>query len=110
MDNNHPPPSSSAVDTEDSLLDISTAPTTPDGSLTFSPVLQALRLRDALEDEAAGKGKSRQGSNSLDAVLSNEPEVRNICCVGAGYVGRNSQGQRLKLYLADEDQVDQQLP
>jgi len=92
MDSNHPPPSSLAVDTEDSLLDISTAPTTPDNSLTFSPVLQALKLRDALEYAAAGKDKSRQNSNSLDAVLSNEPEVRNICCVGAGYVGRHFPG------------------
>jgi UDPglucose 6-dehydrogenase len=100
MDLNHPPPSSSAVDTED-LIDISTAPTTPDGSLTFSPVLQPTRLRDALEDVAAGKGKSRKNSNSLDAVLSNGPDVRNICCVGAGYVGRNLQCQRFKFGLSD---------
>lgn len=87
MDQNHPPPFS-AVDTEDSLFDISTAPTTPDGSLTFSPVLQALRLRDALEDAAAGNGKDRQNSNSLDAtVLLTRPEIKNVCCVGAGYVG-----------------------
>lgn len=89
MDQNHPPPSSSsAVDTEDSFLDISTAPTTPDRSLTFSPVLQALRLRDALEDAAAGNSKQRQNSNSLDAtVLLTKPEIKNVCCVGAGYVG-----------------------
>lgn len=85
MDKTHPPPSSSAVDTEDGI-EISTAPTTPDGSLTFSPVLQALKLRDALEDAAAGK--ESQYSNSLDAVLSNGLEITNICCVGAGYVGK----------------------
>ena len=87
MEKNHPPPTS-AADTEDSLLDISTAPTTPDGSLSFSPVLQALNLHDALEDASVGSGKRRQGSNSLDAALhSNRHEVKNICCVGAGYVG-----------------------
>lgn len=47
--------------------DASTAPTTPDGSLTFSPVLQATQLIDAFE-----LGPS---------------VVRNICCIGAGYVG-----------------------
>ncbi|TVY83079.1 UDP-glucose 6-dehydrogenase [Lachnellula suecica] len=108
MDQNHPPPASSA-DTEDSLLDISTAPTTPDGSLTFSPVLQALRLRDALEDAAAGKSKQRQESASLDATLSSRSEIRNVCCVGAGYVGGPTaavmafQNPHLKVTVVDRD-------
>ncbi|KAF4628272.1 hypothetical protein G7Y89_g9880 [Cudoniella acicularis] len=87
MDPLQMPPPASTVDTEESLVDISTAPTTPDGSLTFSPVLQALKLRDALEDEASGKSIQRNTS-SLDATLSSSrTEVRNVCCVGAGYVG-----------------------
>lgn len=109
MDKTHPPPSS-AVDSEDHLFDVSTAPTTPDGSLTFSPVLQALRLRDALDDAAADKGKPRQGSNSLDATLySTRSEVRNVCCVGAGYVGGPTaammafQNPHIKVNVVDRD-------
>lgn len=85
----HPSIPSSNIDaSEDSLLDISTAPTTPDGSLSFSPVLQALKLQDALEDAASGRGKQRTSSTSLDAAMrSSGGGVKNICCVGAGYVG-----------------------
>jgi len=72
------------VDTE--VMDIFTAPTTPDGSLTFSPVLQALKLKDALENETLGKRKTIE---SLDnAHSSSYSEVRNVCCIGAGYVGK----------------------
>jgi UDPglucose 6-dehydrogenase len=85
----HPSIPSSAIDSEESVLDISTAPTTPDGSLTFSPILQALKLQDALEDAALGKSKQRQDSVSLDAALYSGPNVRKICCVGAGYVGES---------------------
>jgi UDPglucose 6-dehydrogenase len=81
-------PSSNIDASEDSLLDISTAPTTPDGSLTFSPVLQALKLQDALEDAASGRGKQRTSSTSLGAAMrASGGGVKNICCVGAGYVG-----------------------
>ncbi|PMD36394.1 nucleotide sugar dehydrogenase [Hyaloscypha variabilis F] len=84
----HPSIPSSNIDaSEDGLLDISTAPTTPDGSLTFSPVLQALKLQDALEDAASGRGKQRTSSTSLDAAMRASGGVKNICCVGAGYVG-----------------------
>ncbi|KAG0653062.1 UDP-glucose 6-dehydrogenase 2 [Hyphodiscus hymeniophilus] len=84
-------PPSSTVDSEEGLLDVSTAPTTPDGSLTFSPVLQALKLRDALEEASERRHNTRNGSGALDATLY-EPVVgiggvKNICCVGAGYVG-----------------------
>ena len=79
-----PPP---VVDTEN---DISTAPTTPDGSLTFSPTLQALRLKDALENEAqGGKRKTRKAIETLDATpaASSHVDVQKVCCIGAGYVG-----------------------
>ncbi len=88
---------SSNIDaSEDSLLDISTAPTTPDGSLTFSPVLQALKLYDALEEAASRWGEQRTSSSSLDTTMrASGGGVKNICCVGAGYVGELSQDQQL---------------
>jgi hypothetical protein len=51
-------------------LDASTVPTTPEGSLIFSPRLAA----DATD---------------VGAMVTNNTAlvVRNICCVGAGYVG-----------------------
>ena len=68
-------------------MDNSTAPTTPDGSLTFSPALQAMRLQDALEHEALER-REPTGFESLDRTLSSSPlEIKNICCIGAGYVG-----------------------
>jgi hypothetical protein len=89
-------PSSNIDALEDSLLDISTAPTTPDGSLTFSPVLQALKLHDALEEAALGWGEQRASSSSLDATMrASGSGVKNICCVGAGYVGELCQDQQL---------------
>jgi len=86
----HPSIPSSNIDaSEDGLLDISTAPTTPDGSLSFSPVLQALKLQDALEDAASGRGKQRASSTSLGAAMrASGGGAKNICCVGAGYVGK----------------------
>ncbi|RDW80441.1 hypothetical protein BP5796_05139 [Coleophoma crateriformis] len=72
----------------DDVMDNSTAPTTPEGSLTFSPVLQALKLQDALEDAVSQKDDLRAGSMSLNATLyTASPQVKKICCVGAGYVG-----------------------
>jgi UDPglucose 6-dehydrogenase len=88
MDRHPSIPSSNIDASEDSLLDISTAPTTPDGSLTFSPVLQAMKLHDALEDAASEWGKQRTSSSSLGvAMRASGGGVKNICCVGAGYVG-----------------------
>jgi len=72
------------VYSDDSVLDNSTAPTTPDGSLTFSPALQALKIQDALE--AVDNG-GRKDSGSLDTTLYSSGGVKNICCIGAGYVG-----------------------
>jgi len=69
----------------------STAPTTPDGSLTFSPALQALKLQDALEKESLARWKETKGFETLENTSpSSDIEVRNICCIGAGYVGKNS--------------------
>ncbi|TGO59820.1 hypothetical protein BOTNAR_0156g00130 [Botryotinia narcissicola] len=71
-----PPKDSTPLDTDGSTHDISTAPTTPDGSLTFSPILQALNLDDGIAFE-----------NSLRNENLTHRLVRNVCCVGAGYVG-----------------------
>jgi UDPglucose 6-dehydrogenase len=92
----HPSIPSSNIDAlEDSLLDISTAPTTPDSSLTFSPVLQASKLHDALEDAASGWGEQRTSTLSLDATIrACGGGVKNICCIGAGYVGELSREQQ----------------
>ena len=77
--------------TVDSELENSTAPTTPDGSLTFSPVLQPLKLQDALERESLLRGKETKCFEILDnGCLSKNIEVKNICCIGAGYVGKNA--------------------
>jgi UDPglucose 6-dehydrogenase len=79
----------STVDSEEGLFDISTAPTTPDGSLTFSPVLKAAQLQDVFGDAASTKEQEIKGISSLDAALcSSGVGVKNICCVGAGYVGK----------------------
>jgi UDPglucose 6-dehydrogenase len=85
----HPSLAASTMGSEDSLVDMSTstAPTTPDGSLTFSPVLQALKLEDALEDAAMGRNTQRTSNSSLEATIYRGRAVKNICCIGAGYVG-----------------------
>lgn len=75
----------------DENLDASTAPTTPDGSLTFSPTLQALRIQDAFDGAVPRDSKERQGSESLESTLdSSNMTVKNVCCIGAGYVGKES--------------------
>ncbi|KAH8679100.1 udp-glucose 6-dehydrogenase [Tricladium varicosporioides] len=112
------PPPALTISSDDVLNDISTAPTTPDGSLTFSPVLQALRLREALEDNSRGKGRSaRAGERSAPVLLSSvrSSEVENICCVGAGYVGGPTaamiafQNPHIKVTVVDRDstRIDQ---
>jgi UDPglucose 6-dehydrogenase len=76
-----------AVDSEQYINYISTAPTTPDGSLTFNPVVQAIRLHEALEDASVRGGTTRE---ILLAFLSETAPgahmTRNIYCIGAGYV------------------------
>lgn len=67
--------SSPRVDSpEDSsnFLDGSTAPTTPEGSYMSSPLLRP------------------QALEALDMGITQTRPVRNICCVGAGYVGKRN--------------------
>lgn len=78
----------STMGSDDNLMEDSTAPTTPDGSLTFSPALRALRIQDAFEDVAFGDNKETQNNASIrDALQLTRNGVQNICCIGAGYVG-----------------------
>lgn len=111
--NSSPPTSNMAtlpeslIDSEEGIfLDSSTAPTTPDGSLSFSPVLQATRSSDNLDDDFSGSYPPifRSNSRSLStAILENSTQarpltVRNICCVGAGYVGKSQASIMMQSY------------
>lgn len=76
------------ADSDESAIDPSTAPTTPDGSLSFSPVLQAAQLLDAFDGRAGVQSRPGRGSSAtLDLDGTVPMAVKNICCVGAGYVG-----------------------
>jgi len=70
-------------------LDSSTAPTTPEESLACSPVLRPLANIDGLDDDVAGPQPARRSLSSapLSTASSANNLIRNICCVGAGYVG-----------------------
>ncbi|KAF7947491.1 hypothetical protein EAE96_008578 [Botrytis aclada] len=89
---------STPLDTDGSTHDISTAPTTPDGSLTFSPMLEALNLDDGIAFE-----------NSLRNENLTHRLVQNVCCVGAGYVGGPTaailalQNPQIKFTVVDKD-------
>lgn len=79
------PPSPSFADPEEIALDSSTRPTTPEESSSSSPILRPQ------DDPGHLASKSRNNSRSLASTLfdtnTRTPPVRNICCVGAGYVG-----------------------
>jgi UDPglucose 6-dehydrogenase len=68
----------SVLDAEDiTTLDDSTAPTTPDGSSSFSPNLRP-------QDDAGYLNVSSLSA----AIAAAAPAVRNICFIGAGFVGK----------------------
>ncbi|KAK4098414.1 nucleotide sugar dehydrogenase [Parathielavia hyrcaniae] len=70
---------------EFAALDDSTAPTTPDGSLSFSPQLQPQDVSVYLSGSLR-HSRTHMPSDVLGAATQ-PPPVRNICCVGAGFVG-----------------------
>lgn len=72
---------------DDNAPDSSTAPTTPDCSLNFSPVLLPSQLQDVLEDVIVGRSTLRQSRAILDTHPKSGAALKNICCIGAGYVG-----------------------
>lgn len=79
---------STAVDYDDN--EPSSAPTTPNGSVTFSPVIQPARVNDAFEGMGSHITHTSRGSASSFEYIDGTSQVpiRNICCVGAGYVGK----------------------
>ncbi|KAK6088424.1 UDP-glucose 6-dehydrogenase (nucleotide sugar dehydrogenase) [Seiridium cupressi] len=74
---------------EGALLDNapSTAPTTPEGSLSFSPVLRAA-VDGHLDVDFASLTAQALNITSLPSApsASRQRHVRNICCVGAGHL------------------------
>jgi UDPglucose 6-dehydrogenase len=79
---------SAVADSDGSAIDPSTAPTTPDGSLSYSPVLQPAQFLDAFDGTAGVQSHPGRGSSAtLDLDGTVPMVVKNICCVGAGYVG-----------------------
>ncbi|CAD6448791.1 2a2b7f15-36fd-4ca9-bf0c-66fb039223ec [Sclerotinia trifoliorum] len=92
-----PPKYSKSPDIDESIPDTSTAPTTPDDSLTFSPVLQALSLDDGITLE----------NSPMDEISAHY--VENVCIVGAGYVGGPTaailalQNPCIKIIVVDKD-------
>ena len=66
------------------VLDASTAPTTPDGSMSFAH-------DDDRDSAVTGKPQSAKSlSSSIFNTATRTPPIRNICCVGAGYVGESA--------------------
>jgi UDPglucose 6-dehydrogenase len=81
------PPSGLDVD-EFVTLDDSTAPTTPEGSLSFSPQLHPQDVSAYLNGGLPENG-AHLSPGLLDGAGQSTP-IRNICCVGAGFVGEPS--------------------
>ncbi|KAF6788427.1 nucleotide sugar dehydrogenase [Colletotrichum sojae] len=83
----------SVDDSDESALQApSTVPTTPDGSCSFSPVLKyshELGHGDESFDEDRFAGLGRDEGEDASCLDDTQGPVRNICCVGAGYVGEN---------------------
>ncbi|EFX02075.1 udp-glucose 6-dehydrogenase [Grosmannia clavigera kw1407] len=108
----------SVIESEEALLDASTAPTTPEGSMSFSPVLRPFRAADTVEDDTTttiGPGSRLAGNSGrlLPTTLPSPqiPSVRTICCVGAGYVGGPTaavlafQNPQIRVAVVDRDPV-----
>jgi hypothetical protein len=86
--------SPSIVDSEENtFFDGSTAPTTPEGSLSISPVLRPKNPESLDGDTTDLDARLQANSRSISSTLLDSrstlrmPQVRSICCVGAGYVG-----------------------
>lgn len=83
----------SVDDSDESAMQApSTVPTTPDGSCSFSPVLKyshELEHGDESFDEDRFAGLGREEGDETSGFDHTHGSVRNICCVGAGYVGES---------------------
>ncbi|KAI3319481.1 nucleotide sugar dehydrogenase [Xylariaceae sp. AK1471] len=91
----------------------STAPTTPDGRLSFSPVLRPERQTDSSDHVSLSLQPSsltESGNGSLSGLLESRLSVRNICCIGAGYVGGPTaaviayQNPHIRVTVVDKDE------
>ncbi|KAL0944921.1 UDP-glucose 6-dehydrogenase [Colletotrichum truncatum] len=100
---------------ENTFREPSTVPTTPDGSCSFSPVLKyshEVEYGDTESlDEDKFTGLASDGEASSQTDLSSRPiPVRNICCVGAGYVGGPTaaviafQNPHIRVTIVDRDE------
>ncbi len=70
-------------------MDGSTAPTTPESTQEFSPVMRPL-IRPVDAEAANANGAARNGTRANGTAASPQvPVIRTICCVGAGYVGES---------------------
>ncbi|KAL8348117.1 hypothetical protein RB601_002680 [Gaeumannomyces tritici] len=112
-------PSSSTMDyrvpngasDESALGDASTAPTTPGGSLSFSPALQPFRDSGNHDVESVALSSHAGGSNPTSDDSNAPAVVRHICCVGAGYVGGPtaaviaSQNPNIRVTVVDRDET-----
>lgn len=89
-----PSPAPRLYDDLATACDSSTAPTTPEGSLSFSPIIRPRQgPPDGLEDDPLTSripnGHRPLSSALLDGTSGGQTPlaVRNICCIGAGWVG-----------------------
>ncbi|KAI1267010.1 nucleotide sugar dehydrogenase [Xylariaceae sp. FL1019] len=94
----------------------STAPSTPEGSLTFDPVFRAMteRHHDTLDLNSPSVQVPHRSTHddvaSLPSLVETRPLVRNICCVGAGYVGGPTaavlalQNPHIRVTVVDKDE------
>jgi UDPglucose 6-dehydrogenase len=67
--------------------DASTAPTTPEGSLSFSPVIHATQGTNGVDDGIETSLNRRSRRAIAASGVPTVDQIRRICCVGAGYVG-----------------------
>ncbi|KAK2042459.1 nucleotide sugar dehydrogenase [Colletotrichum somersetense] len=94
----------------------STVPTTPEGSVTFSPIVRAESNvagdGDCISDDAFGELLSDQEGPAAasEAGTGGSTRVTNICCVGAGYVGGPTaaviafQNPHIRVAVVDRDE------
>ncbi|KAK1590349.1 nucleotide sugar dehydrogenase [Colletotrichum navitas] len=92
----------------------STVPTTPEGSITFSPVVRAesnlVEDGDCMSDDAFGELLSDRGGHAASAASIGSTPVTNISCVGAGYVGGPTaaviafQNPHIRVTVVDRDE------
>ncbi|KAF9880154.1 nucleotide sugar dehydrogenase [Colletotrichum karsti] len=105
----------SVGDSEESVFrEPSTVPTTPDGSCSFSPVLKYSHEVDCDGESVEGEKLAGLENKETDgrSGLSTTPNivVRNICCVGAGYVGGPTaaviafQNPHIRVTVVDRDE------